>query len=171
MAVWRAFCYPPAMNVDQILDTMNRYEVEYLLIGGMNFLLRHEPVLTYDVDLWIDDTKKNRESCEKALRELHAEWGSSDDEWKPVTEFSQGWLKSQPVFCLTSPHGAIDIFRRLDGPKNWKDAANSAILEKTKSGIPYRGLSDEDMLKCQLALGAKDQKPDRIQKLSKAIAK
>ena len=48
------------MNVDTILDTMNRNMVDYILIGGMNFLLRHAPVITYDVDLWIKDTSGNR---------------------------------------------------------------------------------------------------------------
>jgi hypothetical protein len=38
------------MNIDHILQTFNTCEVDYLLIGGMNFLLRHEPVLTYDID-------------------------------------------------------------------------------------------------------------------------
>ena len=33
------------MNVDHILKTLNAHEVAYLLIGGMNFLLRHAPVL------------------------------------------------------------------------------------------------------------------------------
>ena len=159
------------MNVDRILDTMNRHKVGYLLIGGMNFLLRHEPVLTYDVDLWVQDTKENRKNCEMALAKLDAEWGSTDDNWKPVKDLSQGWLKRQMVFCLTSPYGAIDIFRRLDGPKNWNDASQRAIFEKTKADISYRGLSDEDMLRCQLVLDKKDQKPDRIQKLRKTIGK
>ena len=48
------------MNVDRILETFNRHEVAWLLIGGMNFLLRHKPVLTFDVDLWVDDTVQNR---------------------------------------------------------------------------------------------------------------
>ena len=39
------------MNVDHILETLNGHQVVYLLIGGMNFLLRHTPVLTYDVDV------------------------------------------------------------------------------------------------------------------------
>ena len=59
-----------AMNVDQILRAFNETQVEYILIGGMNFLLRHAPILTFDVDLWIDDTPENRARCEAALRWL-----------------------------------------------------------------------------------------------------
>ena len=36
------------MDVERILQTMNGKQVAYLLIGGMNFLLRHEPMLTFD---------------------------------------------------------------------------------------------------------------------------
>jgi hypothetical protein len=38
------------MNVDEILGELGAAGVDYLLIGGMNFLLRHEPELTFDVD-------------------------------------------------------------------------------------------------------------------------
>jgi hypothetical protein len=55
------------MNVDRILGTMQDHGVRCLLIGGMNYLLRHEPVLTYDVDLWIEDTAANRRRCEQAI--------------------------------------------------------------------------------------------------------
>lgn len=38
------------MNVDHILATFNAHRVDYILIGGVNFLLRHEPVTTYDIE-------------------------------------------------------------------------------------------------------------------------
>jgi hypothetical protein len=81
------------MNADQILTTMNQFGVAYLLIGGMNFLLRHEPsLLTYDVDLWIENTPENRKRCESALAALDAEWGATDADWGPVAQRQSGWL-------------------------------------------------------------------------------
>ncbi|HMP76278.1 MAG TPA: hypothetical protein PKE12_08285 [Kiritimatiellia bacterium] len=58
------------LDVDAIFDAFNSREVEYILIGGMNFLLRHQPVLTFDVDVWIHDTAENRTRCEAALNAL-----------------------------------------------------------------------------------------------------
>ena len=55
------------MNVDRILETFNRHQVACLLIGGMNFLLRHQPVLTFDIDLWISD--EDMLACQLALDE------------------------------------------------------------------------------------------------------
>lgn len=159
------------MNIDHILDTMNKNQVSFILIGGMNFLLRHVPLLTFDIDLWIEETNTNRDRCEKALSELHAEWGSTDKDWKLVSKFPKGWLETQPIFCLTSPYGAIDIFRFVKGLEDWQFCRVRALEEKTASGISYLGLSDNDMLKCQLALDPKEQKNERIIFLQSSIQK
>jgi hypothetical protein len=157
------------MNVDAILDGFNRHGVAYLLIGGMNFLLRHHPVLTYDVDVWIQDTLENRIRCEEALAEMGAEWGPSDREWGPVSRYNSGWLARQGVYCLTSPHGAIDVFRTVKGLASWAEARARANGSRTSSGVPYMALSDEDMLQCQLALPEPKRRPDRIAALRRSL--
>jgi hypothetical protein len=144
----RAIHYTRVMDVDQILATMNDCQVEYLLIGGMNFLLRHEPVLTFDVDLWINDREANRRRCERALEMLEAEWGETDSDWGKVAERGPGWLDRQPVFCLNSPSGAIDIFRSVTGLADWAASRVRASRNMTAGGAAYWGLSDEDMLYC-----------------------
>ena len=75
---------------------MNRHGVRFLLIGGMNFMLRHEPVLTFDIDLWIEDTEANRRNCETAIVELETTWGPTDDTWQPVV------VVVEPAYCLRS---------------------------------------------------------------------
>jgi hypothetical protein len=154
------------MNVDKILATMNEFGVAYLLIGGMNFMLRHEPnLLTFDVDLWIEDTAENRQRCESALVALGAEWGATDADWRPVAERRSGWLDQQAVFSLNSPHGALDIFRFVPGLSGWVESFRAAMAEQTGGGVNYHGLNDADMLCCQLALDPSAQKPSRVQKL------
>ena len=158
------------MNVDHILGTLNQCNVRYLLIGGMNFMLRHQPILTYDVDLWIEDQEENRRRTEAALSQLDAQWGVTDDDWGEVAQLASGWLDRQALFCLTSPHGAIDVFRSVAGLDDWETCwNNSSIEEATAAGTPYRGLSDEDMLLCQLALAVESQKKDRILKLRDSL--
>jgi hypothetical protein len=157
------------MNVDIMFRTLNRHKVAYLLIGGVNFMIRHVPLLTYDVDIWIKDSDDNIRRTEKALAALKAEWGHSTDTWGPVEKRAAGWLKSQTVFCLTSPHGAIDIFRSVTGLHDWESSSKNALRENTAGGIPYRGISDQDMLRCQEALGKNDQKHERIGLLKKAL--
>jgi hypothetical protein len=157
------------VNVDRILHALNDGQVSYILIGGMNFLLRHKPVLTYDVDVWIEDSAANRERCELVLAQLDAEWGRTDQDWQPVSQRAPGWLAVQAVYCLTSPYGAIDIFRRVCGLDEWGVSRAEARQEHTASGVDYVGLSDEDMLKCQYALDGAVRKQDRIETLEQAI--
>ena len=157
------------MNVDHILQTFNAYEVEYLLIGGMNFLLRHEPVLTYDIDFWILDTAANLARCDTALRQLDASWGATEDSWRPVAE-QAGWLTLQSVFCLTSPVGAIDIFRGVTGLPSWKACRERSVAGQTAAGVEYRGLCDEDMIACQMALPEGQRRQTRIEALRRAIS-
>jgi hypothetical protein len=157
------------MNIDHILETMNRCGVACLLIGGVNYLLRHGPVLTFDVDLWIEDTPENLSRCERALVELQAQWGPSETDWQNVAQRSAGWLGRQSVYCLTSPFGPIDIFRRVTGLGDWNACRARAEPRRTGGGIACLGLSDADMLQCQLALPEPDRRQDRIRVLKEAL--
>jgi len=157
------------MNVDQMFSTMNQHEVGYLLIGGMNFMLRHRPLLTYDVDFWIEDTDSNGLRCESALTDLQAEWGSTEENWGPVDQLQPGWLQRQTVFCLHSPHGAVDIMRAVAGMSNWREAWQRRTDEQTKAGTAYQALSDADMLACQLALAESERKGERTRYLQNLL--
>lgn len=158
------------MNVDLILDTFNQNGGRFILIGGMNFLMRHKPIITYDVDLWIEDEADNLKRCHIALSQLGAEWGASDDDWGPIAEKDPSWLSQQGVYCLTSPNGAIDIFRFVQGLDDWSRSFAAALQEHSAGGTEYRGLSDTDMLRCQEALLESARKQERIDILKAAIA-
>jgi hypothetical protein len=157
------------MNVDNILRAFNERQVAYLLIGGMNFLLRHAPVLTFDIDLWIEDSEENRGRCEMALGSLGAEWGANDDDWGPVAAKKPGWLSRQSLFCLTCPSGSVDVFRTVKGLDSWAICRQHAYHGETDAGTPFWGLSDEDMLHSQTALDEREQKSQRIQVLQNAM--
>ncbi len=157
------------MNVDEILRTLSREQVDYLLIGGMNFLLRHLPELTWDVDIWVKDDAENLARLNRALEQLGAEWGRTETEWRPVAA-DWRWLQTQEIFCLTTAQGALDIFREVRGLEGrYGDCKGRGIRSHTATGIPFTGLSDEDMLACQVALPIEERKERRIQTLREAI--
>ena len=157
------------MNIDLILETFNRHNVRYLLIGGVNFLLRHAPILTYDVDLWIEDTDSNCLRCEAALADLVAEWGPTEETWGFTSTLPPGWLSRQSICCMSSSAGAIDVFRYVAGLDNWQSSFDNSVIEQTASGVSYHGLSDSDMLLCQYALDPPYQKAHRIAALKSAL--
>jgi hypothetical protein len=157
------------VNVDHILTILKAHDVAYLVIGGMNVVLRHAGAMTYDVDVWIDDSPENRRRCEAALAEMNAEWGATDDDWGPVAKRAPGWLGAQGVYCLHSSIGAVDVFRSVAGLPSWAESRARAEAVATKAGTPYLRLCDEDVLRSQLALPPGEQKAERIALLRKAI--
>jgi hypothetical protein len=159
------------MGVNEILDALNRRQCRYLLIGGMNFMLRHQPILTYDIDVWIEDTDENRRHCEEALADIGAEWGRTEQEWGPVARLSSGWLAQQGMFSLSTPFGALDIFRAVTGLPSWLECWQRSTVERTAEGISFHGLSDDDMLQCQLALPPAERKLERVRTLQDSIAR
>jgi hypothetical protein len=156
------------MQVDLIIRTMVQHEVDFLLIGGMNFMLRHEPVLTFDTDFWIHDTQQNRSACEKALGELDAEWGPTESEWGQVAG-RVGWLTLQGVYCLTGPYGSIDIFRSVTGLGNWQESRRDAVPIHTAGGATCWGLNDKDLLACQTGLPVHLRKANRVEYLTSCL--
>jgi len=149
------------MNVDTILEVFQRHKVDAILIGGMNFLLRHQPVLTFDIDFWVRDNDENLSRVTAAMRELEAQWGKSEKTWGTLSA-NHDW-RSQNIFCVTTKYGAVDIFREVQGLEGQYEACHArSLLEQTVSGIPYRSLSDRDMLACQLALPENERRLDRV---------
>jgi len=156
------------MNADRILAVFHENGVDCILIGGMNFLLRHQPVLTFDVDFWVRDEPSNLARVHAALRELGAAWGSSEDNWKPLPDDAQ-WLTKQAVFCLTTNHGAVDIFRSVHGLPDYDACRQRSTERRTEAGTPYQSLSDVDMLACQMALAEGQRRLDRVAYLQKLL--
>jgi hypothetical protein len=160
-----------SMDIDRILQTLNRHGVDYILIGGVNFLLRHEPIATFDIDFWIEDSDANRARCQEALVELGASWGPDDENWKEVCDLPPNWMTWQAVYCLVSRCGSIDLFRAVKGLGSWAESRQCAQSARTAAGTAYVGLSDEDMLQCQLALAKEERKLDRIRTLQNVLKK
>ncbi|MGI8980182.1 MAG: hypothetical protein ACR2FY_13235 [Pirellulaceae bacterium] len=157
------------MNIDAVLSKLNERQVAYLLIGGVNFMLRHQPITTGDIDVWIEDSDENRRRCEQAAAELDAQWGRTDNDWGPVASLPSGWLTRQGMFCLFSPLAPLDVFRSVPGLASWQDCHRRAVRGTTPAGTPFLGISDHDMLECQLALNPGLQKQDRIRYLRNIV--
>jgi hypothetical protein len=159
------------VNIDKILQTLNQGEVDYILIGGVNFLLRHEPELTFDVDIWVADNEENLKKLNQALIAMDSAWGPTEQEWRPVPANHQ-WLKQQSIYCLTTSLGALDVFREVKGLEGkYAECKAAAGYSQTASGVAYVGLSDLHMLACQEALPLREQKPKRIEVLKRALRK
>ena len=160
---------PRTMNVDAILFALNGESTDYILIGGMNFLIRHLPELTFDVDIWVSREEENLARLNRALRMIDAAWGPTEKEWSPVGP-DWRWLLRQPVFCLTTRHGALDVFFEVRGLEGrYAECRQAAAGWTTAAGVPFASLSDQHMLACQAALPEPERKLRRMEILRESI--
>ena len=157
------------INVNAILQALNARGADYLLIGGMNFALNHEPVLTFDVDVWVRDDPANLHALNAALGDLGAEWGPTEATWRAVPP-DAAWLERQAIFCLTTRQGALDVMRSVKGLEGrYAECRAAARPRRTGANTAYLSLSDAHMLDCQLALEEHERKPARIATLRAAL--
>ncbi len=154
-----------------IFQTLDLHGVDYLLIGGLNFFLLHQPVSTQDVDVLIRSSPDNVSRCESALCDMKAEWGSSDDDWELVCNKPSGWLNKQDVFCLLTKFGPLDIFLSVPGIESFDSAKHRAIKYSYSSSNASHLVSAFDLLACQLAIPEQYRRRDRVKYLEELLQK
>ena len=152
-----------------VLRTLQDFEVAYLLIGGMNFFLAHQPISTQDIDVLIEDSEDNRRRCELALTAMDAEWGKSDSDWGYVRDKASGWLSQQQVYCMLTKFGPLDIFRSVKGVDSFEEAKQRASFKMLEEKISVSLLSARDLLECQLVLPEGSRRLDRVAYLKKFL--
>jgi len=70
----------------EILELLNRHEVEYIVVGGVAAVLRGAPVTTFDLDALIRITEENVRRISDALEELDARYREHQSVVKPTRE-------------------------------------------------------------------------------------
>ncbi|MDX2173230.1 MAG: DUF6036 family nucleotidyltransferase [Bacteroidota bacterium] len=99
-------------------------EVKYILVGGFATVLNGYSRLTADVDIWIKDTKENREALQKSLIKIGLTLPNIEN-----IDFVPGWS------AISLPSGfELDIMTSLAGFEQSKfddsyEIANEAIIE------------------------------------------
>lgn len=90
----------------EVIDALERENVEYILVGGFAVILYGLPRLTEDIDLFVKPDDKNISNLKKALLSVFMD--------ESVKEISLEMLNEYPVVRYGSPDGFyIDILCRL----------------------------------------------------------
>jgi hypothetical protein len=148
-----------------IFQCLREHDVDFLLVGGLNFFLIHQPVSTQDVDVLVETSSENLARVEVALATMDAQWGKGDDDWGPVSSKPAGWFGQQSVYCLLTKWGSLDIFLQVTGISSFGDAKSRSIEFNYDDRNKCRLISAQDLLACQLALPEHIRKVDRVRYL------
>ena len=145
---------PPApFRPEEILATLERHEVRYVLIGGLAATLRGSPYPTVDVDITPAADRPNLGRLAAALRELDAklrvEGRPEPVEW-PLDErsFDQG-----TTWTFTTSFGSLDVCLRPDGTQGFADLRRGASAEPLTETLTVWVASLDDVIRSKEASG------------------
>jgi predicted nucleotidyltransferase len=147
-------------DFNDFIELLNKYEVEYMVIGGYALAFHGEPRFTGDMDIWIDVSEDN---ADKMLAVIH-EFGAAS-----LGFTRQDFLDDSIIKQIGQPPLRIDILGAIDGVR-YSDAVKDKQYFKSKElSIPYIGV--KDFIKNKEAVGRKKDLKDIKKIRSKMVEK
>jgi Nucleotidyl transferase of unknown function (DUF2204) len=140
----------------ELLQLLNEYEVEYLIVGGFAVMKYGEPRYTKDLDVWVHNSLQNSIRVVEALKKF----GAPIDHDRITAQTFAG---KQVVYQIGVAPVRIDILTEITGVEfsnAWKKRVPSSFFS-----VPVHFISQDDLVTNKAALGRdsdlKDLKPNR----------
>lgn len=128
----------------ELLQLLNKFEVEYLIVGGFAVMKYGEPRYTKDLDVWVHNSPANSLRIVEALRKFGAPLNHDG-----VT--SETFTEQQLVYQIGIAPVRIDILTEITGVEfsnAWKKRVASTFF-----GVPVHFISLDDLAANKRALG------------------
>jgi hypothetical protein len=128
----------------ELLQLLNEFEVNYLIVGGFAVMKYGEPRYTKDLDLWVDNSVPNSIRLVQALTKFGAPL-----EHDGIT--AETFTEKQVVYQIGIAPVRIDILTNVTGvefPNAWKNRVSSTFF-----GVPVNFISRTDLQTNKRMLG------------------
>lgn len=128
----------------ELLQLLNEFEVDYLIIGGFAVMKYGEPRYTKDLDLWVDHSATNSQRLVEALKKFGAPLENDGITAETFTE-------KQIVYQIGIAPVRIDFLTHITGVEfanAWKNKVASTFF-----GVPVNFISQGDLEANKRALG------------------
>ncbi len=127
-------------DAQELIATLARHHVRFLLVGGEAVIYHGYPRLTGDVDLWYDQTPDNVAELFAALREF---WGGA----VPGVDAERELLEPNVVVQFGRPPHRVDLLGAIDGvtfEDAWSHRVDQALelTNGNRAPLPVIGLAD-----------------------------
>ena len=133
------------------LQTLNRYGVRYVLIGGFAGKLHGSPALTVDIDVCYARDPDNLERLVEALRTLHPVLRGAD----PGLPFrlDARTIGNGDSFTFVTDAGDLDILGTPAGSGGYEQLARTAVRMDVGEGVTVAVASLDDLIAMKQASG------------------
>lgn len=132
----------PSLSLERVLTLLNRYQVEYLIVGGYAVAFHGYPRFTRDLDLFYNQTPENADRILAALREAG---------FTNLSLAKNDLLHPLLNYKLGRPPNQIDLNSDVKGV-TW-DAANRAAVAGEILGQPVRFVDFDTLIATKRAAG------------------
>lgn len=150
---------PPPLDVDRIVATFRRHEVEFVVIGGIAVLAHGHPRATFDLDFMADLQDANLERLGAALAVLDARVRGVDAALLDVDPIDPAQLASGANWTLVTAAGWLDFMPGAEGARDYDKLRRDAVpvRQGVVSGGAFRVVGLDDLIRMKRASGrAKD---------------
>src|SRR5438034_3933081 len=141
----------PRLQPEQILGTLERHAVRYVIIGGLGATLHGSPLVTHDIDICPAHDPENLERLAAALRDLEARIRTPRaDEVVPFACDST-FLGQMKLLNLTTRFGDLDLSFEPAGTGGYNDLRKGAVRSDLGNGLVVSLASLEDIIRSKEA--------------------
>lgn len=128
----------------ELLQLLNQFEVDYLIVGGYAVMKYGEPRYTKDLDVWVHNSPQNSLRVVGALKRFGAPL-----EHDGIT--AETFTEKQVVYQIGIAPVRIDVLTEITGV-DFADAWRKRVVS-TFFGVPVNFISLDDLLTNKRALG------------------
>jgi hypothetical protein len=137
----------------EILRTLERHGVRYVLIGAAAARVAGAPVVTEDVDVTPATDAENLERLAAALRDLEARLRSSSEPGGVAFPVDAAMLTGAEIWTLATSAGYLDICFTPAGTHGYDDLRREAAPERLGRGLMVTVASLRDVIRSKEAAG------------------
>lgn len=142
----------PALDLHRLIETLERHDVRYVVIGGIAAIAHGNKRATFDLDVTPDLDRRNLERLASALRELNAHLRGIDDLEHDLPPTDPDDLALGGNWTLTTDAGSLDVMSDPTGAAPYT-ALDSRGINVQLGGRVIRVVGRDDLIAMKRAAG------------------
>ncbi|NLT07718.1 MAG: hypothetical protein GXY03_15620 [Solirubrobacterales bacterium] len=136
----------PALRAPDLLETLHRHGVEFVVIGGFSLAAHAAARATKDLDIVPEPSRDNLERLLGALVELEAAPDAlADFQPEEILELTLENLELGGNWILRTRYGRLDIMQYVEGVRSYSQLREGAVqpdIEMLDQPTSFAGLDD-----------------------------